>query len=153
MQKTFEAGRSRAGCVSDAGRGAGVATGLKARAAAKPGRRLLSGASRLAVAGWACLGLGQAALAQVAEQISYQYDALGRLRNVAHSGTVNNGVTAAYTLDAAGNRTNLTVTTGAHAAVIADEPARPEQSAAAARAVPPADPGARTAVTLPVHAR
>jgi hypothetical protein len=76
-------------------------------------RRLLLSASSVAVAGLACLGLGQVALAQVAEQITYQYDALGRLTNVAHSGSVNNGVSAAYTLDAAGNRTNVTVTAAA----------------------------------------
>jgi len=76
-------------------------------------RRLLLGASSAAVAGLACLGFGQVALAQVAETITYQYDALGRLTNVAHSGNVNNGVSAAYTLDAAGNRTNVTVTAAA----------------------------------------
>jgi len=76
-------------------------------------RRLLRGASRAALAGCACLLLGGAASAQVAETIGYTYDALGRLTNVAHTGTVNNNVNAAYTLDPAGNRSNVTVTTTA----------------------------------------
>jgi len=58
------------------------------------------------------LSLGAAATAQsVAEQIDYTYDALGRLTQAAHSGTVNNGVTAGYSFDPAGNRSNVTVTT------------------------------------------
>jgi chitodextrinase len=43
------------------------------------------------------------------ETTSYQYDALGRLRVVTHTGTVNNNVQATYTLDPAGNRSNVTV--------------------------------------------
>lgn len=53
---------------------------------------------------------GTAAFA--AETQTYTYDARGRLKQVAHSGTVNNGVNTAYTLDKADNRTNQT-TTGA----------------------------------------
>lgn len=44
------------------------------------------------------------------EQISYTYDARGRLVAVSRSGTVNNGVQAAYAYDKADNRTNVTVT-------------------------------------------
>jgi hypothetical protein len=50
----------------------------------------------------------QAAFA--AETITYSYDAKGRLVKVVHSGTVNNGVTADYTLDKADNRKTLVVT-------------------------------------------
>ena len=54
--------------------------------------------------------LGAAAYA--AETITYSYDARGRLKQVARSGTppVNNGVTTNYTLDKADNRTNKTTT-------------------------------------------
>lgn len=44
------------------------------------------------------------------ETINYTYDARGRLVKVAHSGTVNNGVTANYSYDDADNRSNVTVT-------------------------------------------
>jgi hypothetical protein len=44
------------------------------------------------------------------ETITYEYDALGRLKNVSRAGTVNNGEQAQYTYDANGNRTNVTVT-------------------------------------------
>lgn len=44
------------------------------------------------------------------EIISYSYDAKGRLISVNHSGTVNDGLKAAYTLDKVSNRTNVTVT-------------------------------------------
>ena len=54
------------------------------------------------------LVLGAAAYA--AETITYTYDARGRLKQVAHSGTVNNGVTTVYTNDKADNRTNKTTT-------------------------------------------
>ena len=78
-------------------------------------RRLLWSSSRIAVGVWIGLSLSQAAHAQipVVETIDYTYDALGRLKQAAHSGTVNSGVTAAYTFDAAGNRSNVTVTTSA----------------------------------------
>ena len=56
------------------------------------------------------LVLGAAAYA--AETITYTYDARGRLKQVVHSGTVNNGVSNTYTHDKADNRTNKT-TTGA----------------------------------------
>ena len=50
------------------------------------------------------------AAAHAAETITYTYDARGRLRQVARSGTVNNGVTTTYTTDKADNRTNKTTT-------------------------------------------
>lgn len=54
------------------------------------------------------LNLGAAAHA--AETITYTYDARGRLKQVARSGTVNNGVVTTYTYDKAENRTNKTTT-------------------------------------------
>lgn len=48
--------------------------------------------------------------AGASETINYTYDAKGRLILVAHSGTVNNGVVANYTLDHADNRKNIKVT-------------------------------------------
>ena len=48
--------------------------------------------------------------APAAETISYSYDARGRLIQVVHSGTVNNGVTTGYTIDKADNRTNKATT-------------------------------------------
>jgi len=48
--------------------------------------------------------------ASAAETITYTYDARGRLKQVARTGTVNNGVTTAYTIDKADNRTNKTTT-------------------------------------------
>jgi coenzyme F420-reducing hydrogenase delta subunit len=47
--------------------------------------------------------------ADAAETITYSYDAKGRLVKVVHSGTVNNGVTADYTIDKADNRKTLVV--------------------------------------------
>lgn len=53
-----------------------------------------------------------ATIAAATETITYTYDARGRLVQVSHAGTVNNGVSTTYTHDKAHNRTNLT-TTGA----------------------------------------
>lgn len=50
--------------------------------------------------------------ASAAETITYVYDARGRLVQVTHSGSVNNGVQTTYTYDKTENRTNVT-TTGA----------------------------------------
>ena len=50
-----------------------------------------------------------AAPAHASETITYSYDALGRVVAVAHTGTVNNGLNAAYSYDPAGNRTAKTV--------------------------------------------
>jgi YD repeat-containing protein len=53
-----------------------------------------------------------AATAYAAETITYTYDARGRLVQVSHSGTINNGVSTTYSHDKAHNRSNKT-TTGA----------------------------------------
>jgi YD repeat-containing protein len=55
-----------------------------------------------------------AAAAYATETITYTYDARGRLVQVQHSGTVNNGVTTTYTHDKAHNRTNVTTTGASH---------------------------------------
>ena len=56
-------------------------------------------------------GLALAAIspAPAQENIAYTYDSLGRLVQVAHAGTVNNGISATYTYDPADNRTNVAV--------------------------------------------
>lgn len=51
------------------------------------------------------------------ETVSYSYDAKGRLTDVVHSGSANNGVTQKYVFDRADNRTNVNVTGGAFASV------------------------------------
>jgi YD repeat-containing protein len=51
-----------------------------------------------------------ASAAEAAETITYTYDARGRLVQVAHSGSVNNGVTTSYSYDHANNRSNKTTT-------------------------------------------
>jgi YD repeat-containing protein len=56
------------------------------------------------------LGLLISTSAPAAETITYIYDARGRLKQVARTGTVNNGVTSSYTLDKADNRSNKTTT-------------------------------------------
>lgn len=48
--------------------------------------------------------------ATAAETVTYIYDAKGRLVRVERSGSVNNGVTAAYQYDRADNRKRLTLT-------------------------------------------
>ena len=56
------------------------------------------------------------AAAEAAETITYTYDARGRLKTVARTGTppVNNGVTTNYTYDKADNRTVKTTTGSAN---------------------------------------
>jgi uncharacterized protein RhaS with RHS repeats len=49
-------------------------------------------------------------LAWATETITYSYDARGRLVKVERTGTVNNGIATAYTLDKADNRTAKTTT-------------------------------------------
>jgi YD repeat-containing protein len=44
------------------------------------------------------------------ETIKYVYDARGRLVRVERTGSVNNNVKTNYSLDKAGNRTNVTTT-------------------------------------------
>ena len=48
--------------------------------------------------------------ASATETITYTYDALGRVTNVNHSGSVNNGLQSQYQYDPADNRVNVTVT-------------------------------------------
>jgi hypothetical protein len=58
-------------------------------------------------------GLALSATSAIAaETITYTYDARGRLIQVSHSGSVNNGHVTSYSHDKAHNRTNKT-TTGA----------------------------------------
>jgi len=66
----------------------------------------IAGGALIAAAGVAAL----TGTAGASETINYTYDAKGRLILVTHSGTVNNGVVANYTLDHADNRKNLKVT-------------------------------------------
>lgn len=50
--------------------------------------------------------------AHAAETITYQYDVHGRLTQVNHSGTVNDGLQSIYAYDQADNRTSVAVTGG-----------------------------------------
>lgn len=51
--------------------------------------------------------------AHASETTTYTYDALGRLVQVSHSGSVNNGVTESYAFDKASNRTQVQVMSNA----------------------------------------
>ena len=55
--------------------------------------------------------------AHAGETVTYGYDAKGRLIQVGHTGSVNNGLTATYAYDPADNRTSVT-TAGATARVV-----------------------------------
>lgn len=59
------------------------------------------------------LALLEGAAARATENVSYTYDAKGRLVKVVRSGSTNNGITVQYSHDKADNRTNVKVT-GAH---------------------------------------
>jgi hypothetical protein len=61
-----------------------------------------------AVVGISFFGLSSAS---ANETVKFIYDARGRLIRVERSGTVNNNVKTAYSLDRAGNRTTV-ITTG-----------------------------------------
>lgn len=50
--------------------------------------------------------------ASATETVTYTYDALGRVTQSSHTGSVNSGLQTTYTHDPASNRTNTT-TTGA----------------------------------------
>lgn len=72
---------------------------------------------------------------RAAETTNYTYDHLGRLVGWVYAGTVNNGVRAATTYDAADNATRKTVTLPAAAARTAGAQsvgARPQENAASA---------------------
>lgn len=58
----------------------------------------------------AAVALAAAVAVQAAETITYSYDAKGRLKQVARSGSVNNGVQAQYSHDKANNRKTIVVT-------------------------------------------
>ena len=58
--------------------------------------------------------LGYSGLANATETITYTYDAKGRIVQVTHSGTVNNGTTTVYTHDTADNRTEVKTTGAPH---------------------------------------
>lgn len=53
---------------------------------------------------------GATSMVMANESVSYTYDARGRLIKVEHSGTINNGLVANYTLDKSDNRTKVKVT-------------------------------------------
>lgn len=53
--------------------------------------------------------LSAASSASATENVTYTYDALGRLTQSSTTGTVNNGLSASVSYDAADNRTNYTV--------------------------------------------
>jgi YD repeat-containing protein len=81
------------------------------------------------------------ASSRASETITYQYDALGRLVQVARTGTVNNGASATYTYDPANNRTNVTTTapTGGGGMAAGQPPSakdQPSQSSEAGNAAP-----------------
>jgi YD repeat-containing protein len=61
---------------------------------------------------WLCTAIGMLLLegpGQTSDSVVYTYDALGRLVAVSTTGSVNNGLSVATSYDAAGNRTNYTV--------------------------------------------
>jgi hypothetical protein len=58
--------------------------------------------------------MSAASSASATENVTYTYDALGRLTQSSTTGTVNNGLAAAVSYDAADNRTNYTVTGSAN---------------------------------------
>lgn len=61
----------------------------------------------------ACMGFFLACsnpwIAQASETITYIYDARGRIVQVDHTGSVNNGVRSTNSYDQAGNRTGATL--------------------------------------------
>lgn len=80
---------------------------MELRGVARMGDRVRRNVSLAALA--MCIG----SVALAAETTTFRYDALGRLGGSNRSGSVNNGVTTTVSYDAAGNRTNYAVDTGA----------------------------------------
>ena len=72
-----------------------------------------------------------AGAAHANETITYTYDALGRVTQVNHAGTVNPGLQSAYGYDLADNRLSVTVTGSPHALAL-----RAAQSQARKKAAP-----------------
>lgn len=58
------------------------------------------------------------AAAAASETVAYTYDARGRLVNVAHTGTINDGLATSYSFDKADNRLRKEVTGGGCVAVV-----------------------------------
>lgn len=65
---------------------------------------------RIVLAAALACQFGMASVACASETINYSYDAKARLIQVQHSGSVNDSVVTSFTLDAADNRTDVTVT-------------------------------------------
>jgi len=65
---------------------------------------------RLFLLGCAGAALAVSTAAAATETITYSYDACGRVKQAAHSGTVNNGKTTTYSYDKADNRTSKSTT-------------------------------------------
>lgn len=80
--------------------------------------------------------------ALASETITYGYDARGRIVQVAHSGSVNNGLLTTYALDKADNRASVTVTGGGSPAPSPTPPPAP----APAPSPPPPSPSPGTNV-------
>lgn len=88
--------------------------------------------------------------ALASETITYSYDARGRLVQVAHSGSVNNGVSTRYTLDKADNRTAVDVSGGGSPTPpVGPTPTPPTPTPTPAPAPAPAPTGLR-AVVVPL---
>jgi len=65
---------------------------------------------RTILLGCATAALFASTAAAASETIAYTYDARGRLKQAAHSGTVNNGKATAYSYDKADNRLSKSTT-------------------------------------------
>lgn len=57
-------------------------------------------------------------IASAAETVTYAYDAKGRVTQVVHTGSVNDGVVTTYALDKADNRTSVAVTGASQRVVV-----------------------------------
>lgn len=62
------------------------------------------------ISAFCALAMALPSAAFATETITYTYDALGRLTQSSSAGSVNSGLTAAVTYDAAGNRKTYTAT-------------------------------------------
>jgi hypothetical protein len=57
-------------------------------------------------------------VAMANENITYTYDVFGRLTQISHSGTVNNGMQTSYLLDNADNRIKTTITGAPYSVIV-----------------------------------